>query len=98
MTAIRHVVIRGRVQGVGYRMWTEQAARARSLAGWVRNRRDGSVEAVFAGPAEAVDAMIEACRRGPLPAHVDVLDQREADAGALALRRSGETFSLLPTE
>jgi acylphosphatase len=98
VTAIRRVIVRGRVQGVGYRAWTEHAARTRSLAGWVRNRRDGSVEAVFAGPAEAVEAMVEACRRGPLLARVDALDQREADTGLLALRRSGETFSLLPTE
>ena len=97
MNAIRHVVIRGRVQGVGYRMWTEDEARARELEGWVRNRRDGAVEAVFAGPAEAVDAMIEACRRGPPGAHVEAIDQREAEAGALALRRSGERFSVLPT-
>ena len=62
---IRHVVIHGRVQGVGYRVFTEYAALDRGLAGWVRNRRDGAVEAVFAGPPEAVAAVIEACRRGP---------------------------------
>ena len=48
--AIRHVVIRGRVQGVGYRAWTEYTALDHGLEGWVRNRRDGAVEAVFAGP------------------------------------------------
>ena len=57
-TVIRHVMIRGRVQGVGYRDWVEYAALDHGLEGWVRNRRDGSVEAVFAGPAEAVDAMV----------------------------------------
>ena len=62
---IRRVVVRGRVQGVGYRAWTEDTAILNGLDGWVRNRRDGTVEAVFAGPAEAVDGMIEACRRGP---------------------------------
>ena len=55
--AIRHVMIRGRVQGVGYRYFVEREAQSRGLEGWVRNRRDGSVEAVFSGPAEAVTAI-----------------------------------------
>jgi acylphosphatase len=59
------VVISGRVQGVWYRGWTVDEARARGLDGWVRNRRDGSVEAVFQGPAAAVAEMIAACHRGP---------------------------------
>ena len=69
--AIRHVTIRGRVQGVGYRAWVEHQATARDLEGWVRNRRDGSVEAVFAGPEDVVTEMIAACRRGPSSARVD---------------------------
>ena len=69
--AIRHVTISGRVQGVGYRYFVEHEARSRDLEGWVRNRRDGSVEAVFSGPADAVTAMIAACRRGPSSARVD---------------------------
>ena len=52
----RHVIVLGRVQGVGYRAWTEREAQARGLQGWVRNRHDGTVEAVFAGPADAVRA------------------------------------------
>jgi acylphosphatase len=60
-----HVTIEGRVQGVGFRAWTEYEALARGIRGWVRNRRDGSVEAVFAGDAAAVDAMVAACRQGP---------------------------------
>lgn len=64
MRAVR-VVIEGRVQGVGFRDWTMREARARGLSGWVRNRREGAVEAVFSGPAEKVRAMIESCRRGP---------------------------------
>jgi len=55
--AIRHLVIRGRVQGVGYRAFTEYTALDHGLGGWVRNRRDGAVEAVFAGPLPAVTAM-----------------------------------------
>ena len=61
---VRHVVVQGRVQGVGYRAFVEDEAMRRQLRGWVRNRRDGSVEAVFAGPRPVVEAMIEACRRG----------------------------------
>ena len=67
MNVIRHVVVRGRVQGVGYRAFVEDEALRLGLEGWVRNRRDGTVEAVFSGPDETVAAMIEACRRGPPP-------------------------------
>jgi acylphosphatase len=95
--AIRHVMIRGRVQGVGYRYWVEQKAMARSLEGWVRNRRDGSVEAVFAGPADAVSGMIALCRRGPASARVDAVAEEPADTDALGLRRPEERFSVLPT-
>ena len=59
------VRIEGHVQGVGYRAFVERNAGALGLAGWVRNRRDGSVEAVFQGPEEALDAMLVLCRRGP---------------------------------
>lgn len=69
----------GRVQGVWYRGWTVDQATARGLDGWVRNRRDGSVEALFHGPSSAVAAMVEACRRGPPAARVDALTQSEAD-------------------
>ncbi len=91
------VVIRGRVQGVGYRAWTEYEARERGIAGWVRNRRDGSVEALFAGTQDDVHAMIEACRKGPLGARIETIDQRAAEAGELALRRAGDEFSVLAT-
>jgi len=95
--AIRRVVVRGLVQGIGFRVWTEYTALEHGLEGFVRNRRDGSVEAVFAGAAEAVVAMIEACRRGPRGARVDALDQRDGGPDDLALRRPGELFSVLPT-
>jgi acylphosphatase len=94
---IRQVTIRGRVQGVGYRYWVEQQARAHGLEGWVRNRRDGSVEALFAGPEDVVSNMVASCRRGPSSARVDAVDQRPGDADALNLRRPGERFSVLPT-
>jgi len=98
MTAqsIRHVVIRGRVQGVGYRAWTEYTARDHGLEGWVRNRRDGGVEAVFAGPPGTVAAMIEACRRGPPGARVDAIEEREERADELAMR-GRDQFAVLPT-
>ncbi len=96
-TIICHVLIRGRVQRVGYRAWTEYEALTRGLEGWVRNRRDGSVEAVFSGPAEAVAAMIEACRRGPPGARVEAIDERASGADDLAIRCAGERFSVLPT-
>ena len=94
---IDYVVIRGRVQGVGYRAWTEYTALDHGLEGWVRNRRDGSVEAVFAGPAEVVAAMIEACRRGPPGARVEAIDQQAAGPELLRQRRPGEMFSVLMT-
>jgi acylphosphatase len=91
------LTIRGRVQGVGYRAFVEDEAAARGLEGWVRNRRDGSVEALIAGEPRDVDAMIDACRRGPYSARVDAVEVEEADDKALALRTPGETFSQLPT-
>jgi len=97
MTVIRHVVFRGRVQGVGFRVFVEDVAVRRRIAGWVRNRRVGTVEAVLAGPAEAVDAVIEACRNGPRQARVDVIDQRDASKDELALLESRDSFVVLPT-
>jgi acylphosphatase len=59
------VRIEGRVQGVWFRAWTAEAAMKRGLRGWVRNRRDGSVEAQFSGLARRVNEMVEACKKGP---------------------------------
>ncbi|WOH69109.1 acylphosphatase [Bradyrhizobium sp. BWA-3-5] len=94
---VRHVTIRGRVQGVGYRAWVEDEATARDLEGWVRNRRDSSVEAVFAGPIDVVADMVAACRRGPSSARVDAVQDEAAGPDMLRLRRAGEQFSVLPT-
>ncbi len=66
-----HVMVKGRVQGVGYRAWCAQEAQLRRLTGFVRNRRDGAVEAVFVGLPEAVEAMVAACWSGPPSARVD---------------------------
>jgi acylphosphatase len=95
--AIRQVTITGRVQGVGYRAWVEHRAVAHNLEGWVRNRRDGSVEALFAGPADVVSDMIAVCRRGPSSARVDAVQDEPANSDALNLRRAGERFSVLGT-
>jgi acylphosphatase len=94
---IRHIVVRGKVQGVGYRAWVTGEAEARKLAGWARNRRDGTVEAVLAGPEEAVAALIAKCQYGPGLARVDAVEQSEAGADMLGLRARGERFSVLPT-
>jgi acylphosphatase len=95
--AICRVVIRGRVQRVGYRAWTEYTALELGLEGWVRNRNDGSVEALFAGPANDVAAMLEACRLGPPGARVEAIDRQDATPDDQALRRAGELFSVLTT-
>jgi acylphosphatase len=97
MKHIRHVLISGRVQGVGFRMWTEEEACERGLVGWVRNRRDGSVEALFAGPAEAVADMVEACWQGPPGARVDAVEAQAAGEDALALGYPEQQFSVLAT-
>ena len=99
MTARRfvHVTIRGRVQGVGFRAFIERQALERGLDGWVRNRRDGSVEAVFAGAATAVEAMLEVCRQGPLGAKVEALDVREEEAAGLIPSSRPAGFYVMPT-
>lgn len=96
-TTIRRVTIRGRVQGVGYRAWVEHQAVRLGLDGWVRNRRDGSVEALFAGPEDVVAEMMARCRRGPSAAHVDAVAAEQAQPDELNLRRTGKGFSVLPT-
>ena len=68
------MIVTGRVQGVYFRGSTHAEARARGVRGWVRNRRDGSVEAVFEGPAAEVEALVDHCRQGPLGARVDAVE------------------------
>jgi acylphosphatase len=68
------------VQGVGYRYWAVEEAERHGVGGWVRNRDDGTVEALFAGPADAVRAMIAACREGPRYAVVADIQEFPADA------------------
>jgi len=89
MKSVR-VRVEGRVQGVGYRAWTESEARRRGLGGWVRNRSDGAVEAQLSGDDAAVEAMIAAMRQGPPAARVAKLDLSPAPD-------SGSGFDVLPT-
>ncbi len=74
----RRLVVRGRVQGVCYRDWTVRTAMSLGVSGWVRNRPDGSVEALATGEAVAVEAFIARCRGGPSSARVDDMEVSEA--------------------
>lgn len=94
---VKRLMIRGTVQKIGYRVWTENQARKLGLYGWVRNRLDGSVEVLVAGPRPRVAQLIEDCRSGPPLARVDDIAVEEASEADLKARRTGETFSLLPT-
>lgn len=75
MTKTLRVVVSGRVQGVWFRAWTEREAKALGLDGWVRNRSDGSVEAVISGTGDAVETMVAALWKGPDLAQVDHVEQ-----------------------
>ncbi|HEX5106530.1 MAG TPA: acylphosphatase [Pirellulaceae bacterium] len=92
---IRHIIVRGRVQGVGYRAFVADEAMNRRLEGWVRNRRDGTVEAVFSGPADAVQGMVRTCRKGPLGSRVESVHEWEGSAQELALASNKGQFSIL---
>jgi acylphosphatase len=89
-TVVRRLVIEGRVQGVGFRYTLADEARALELRGWVRNRRDGAVEAIVAGSAQAVDAIVAWAHRGPPSARVTAVSVEPA---------SGEfaEFEIAPT-
>ena len=75
---IRHLRVHGRVQGVWYRGWTVDQATALGLDGWVRNRRDGTVEILVSGPETAIEALVERCRKGPPAARVERVEELEA--------------------
>jgi len=82
--------IEGNVQGVGFRNWTQKLAGQLGLSGWVRNRRDGSVEVLFCGPPAAVEEAIGRCRVGPRSAKVTGVTERNAEVPAVA------GFEILP--
>lgn len=87
-----HVLIEGRVQGVYYRAWTQQAARELGLSGWVQNRPDGAVEAVFSGDPVAVGTMLRRCEDGPPDAQVSAVTLI-SEGGSVP-----DGFSVRPTE
>jgi acylphosphatase len=97
MTKIVRLRVRGRVQGVGFRYFVERQADRLGLDGWVRNCRDGSVEAVATGPADKIEALIAQCRTGPEGSRVDQVEVDEADADLLNERPAGLRFATLPT-
>ena len=84
MTIARHLVIHGRVQGVWYRGWAVDTARSLGLAGWVRNRRDGTVEAVVQGGREAVERFIALARDGPPSAGVERIEVSDEETAVLS--------------
>ena len=86
-----HLLIRGRVQGVGFRAYVQHKAKVHGVAGWVRNRSDGSVEAVLHGASEAVQALIDAAHRGPRTARVTDVQVSDAEG-------EYEGFEQRPTE
>lgn len=91
MTATIHVTVHGRVQGVGYRAWAADEAEILGLSGWVRNKPDGTVEAVVSGEPEAVQTFVSLCRDGPRAALVfDVMSEPYED-------RPPNGFKVLPT-
>ncbi len=93
---IRRVIIRGRVQGVGYRDWTRYVARERGIEGWVRNRQDGSVEALFSATPAAIASMVAACRKGPSNAVVQSIEEHDSTTTELG-QRGEKNFAVLPT-
>jgi acylphosphatase len=92
---IVRIYVEGRVQGVGYRAFFAQEAERLAVAGWVRNRFDGRVEAVAAGPAAAIEALLAAARRGPAYARIDRVREEPADETALGGR--ADRFRVAPS-
>jgi acylphosphatase len=90
-----HVLIHGRVQGVGFRAWTHHQAELHGLSGWVRNRRDGAVEAVFCGPDALLQTMLRACEQGPRGAVVERVEVLATDDPVEGGESAG--FRVLPT-
>jgi acylphosphatase len=80
----RRVIVHGRVQGVGFRYSVARAAQSRGVTGWVSNRPNGSVEAVFEGEPEAVDSLVRFCREGPRGAVVDQVDVADEEPEGLS--------------
>ena len=91
-----HLIVHGRVQGVGYRAFVEHEAARRDLQGWVRNCADGTVEALLTGNAAVVEDMIAACRRGPFGARGGGIERAPGPAYRVKVRPPGQAVSVLP--
>lgn len=91
MIAARRLSIHGRVQGVYYRGWTVETARALGLAGWVRNRRDGTVEAVVQGDEQAVERFLAQASSGPPAARVERIEVTDIEPAAISGFEQRET-------
>jgi acylphosphatase len=94
---IVRAIVGGRVHGVGFRAWTRAEAGALGVRGWVRNRRSGDVEALFAGPAAAVEALCQRLWRGPPGARVDRVEVTKAEAADLAESGGAPGFRQIAT-
>jgi len=94
---ILRILVAGRVQGVGYRAYFAREAERLALDGWVRNRLDGRVEAVVAGPPAAIETLLAAARRGPAHARVETLHAEEAGPGDLREGGASQGFAVAPT-
>ena len=94
----KRLIIRGDVQAVGFRQWMVEQAQRLGVAGWVRNRSDGTVEALVAGDTAAVEELLRACRRGPRLAHVASIEEElvEPDDPNVAVNL-GRGFQQLPS-
>jgi acylphosphatase len=80
-----HVLIHGRVQGVGFRAWIHHQAELHGLKGWVRNRRDGAVEVLFSGPDDLVEVMLKTCGQGPRGSAVERVEPVETEEDARSM-------------
>ncbi|VTZ50091.1 Acylphosphatase [Methylocella tundrae] len=90
-------IVSGCVQGVGYRAWTQAEAEALGLSGWVRNRMNGDVEALFAGPAAAIEELCEKLWRGPPAARVARVELSQGDESDLAANGRAPGFCQIAT-
>ena len=97
MRKLLHLLINGKVQGVGYRAFFEDKAVALDVEGWVRNRKNGAVEAVVAGEAQNVDRLIDTCWKGPPACRVETIEPSETNEEMLSNRPKGKKFTMLPT-
>jgi acylphosphatase len=97
MRKLVHLIVKGKVQGVGYRAFVELQAELLDLEGWVRNRRDGTVEVVAAGDSHKIEKFIKECSKGPPASRVAAIHESEATEEMLTMRNAGEKFSFLPT-